>query len=310
MNSYQYLLFEYSTTQAFGDYMVRRFVENLVNPFFVVLAFILPGLAGESLRFEIDVDKKERGFLSPILSSFFSKVTANSILIGYALCAFILGVQAFIYDFGYHYCGVWEELSWLTRASSSAFPAVTAMLIGVQASFSEETMFRLFGINLLKRYKLGAFAVLLSAVMWGVGHTGYPIYPMWFRGLEVSCLGIILGFAYLRFGLIAVITAHYLMDAFLTSMPYLLVPKFSVDFFSSLFVLSVPLFIAVVAWMLNRSTKELQWEHHFNAQQHFNFQLLVELAQNKTTEERSLLRADLIKHGWDPAVVGKVFPPS
>lgn len=308
LNSYQYLLYEYPTTQAFGDYMVRRFIENMVNPFFIVLAFILPGLAGESLRYEIDIHQKNRGFLSSIMSSFLTSATVSSIVIGYALCAFILGVQAFIYDFGYRYCGVWEELSWLTRASSSAFPAVTAMLIGLQASFSEETMFRLFGINLFKRFGFGAFAVVVSACMWGVGHTAYPIFPMWFRGLEVTCLGFIFGFAYLRFGLIAVIVAHYLMDAFLTSMPYLLVPKFGLEFYTSLFVIALPIFIAIIAKVMNQSTHERQWHQQFNAQQHFNCALLRELVQNKTSSECQTLKADLIKYGWDPAVVEKVFP--
>lgn len=306
-NSFQYLLFEYSTTQAFGGYVVRRIVENLLNPLFIALAFIVPGLAGESLRFEVDVDKKNRGFLSPILSSFFSASTARSIVIGYALCAFILGVQSFIYDIGYHYCGVWEELSWLSKASSSAFPAVTAMMIAFQASFSEETMFRLFGINLLRRYRLGAWAVVLTALMWGVGHTGYQIYPMWFRGLEVTCLGIILGFAYLRFGLVAVITAHYLMDAFLSTMPYLLVPRMSIDCVSSVIVLLLPLLIALIARLLDHSTEERQWEQKFNAQQLFNYNILLELASNKSREEQEQLKADLVKHGWDPAVVEKAF---
>ncbi len=307
LNSYQYFLYEYSTTQAFGEYVMRRIIENLVNPLFIVLAFILPGLAGESLRFEVDQNTKAQGFLSPILSSFFTSITAQSIVIGYAICAFVLGAQAFIYDLGYHYCGVWEELSWLTKASSSTFPAITAMLIGVQASFSEETMFRLFGINFFKRYGLGVVAVFLSAIMWGVGHTAYPIYPMWFRGLEVACLGIILGFAYLRFGLVAVITAHYLMDAFLSSMPYLLIPKFGVDFFSSLFILLLPLLVAAIALVLNHSTQERQWEHRFNDQQHFNYQLLLELVKLKKDEELSQLKANLLKHGWDPIVIDKVF---
>src|SRR5208283_1178079 len=123
---------------------------------------------------------------------------------------------------GYKYCGVWEELSWLAQASTSVVPAFTALVIGVQASFAEEAMFRLFAINLLKKYGLPtALAVFFSAVMWGFGHTGYAIFPMWFRGVEVTGIGILMGIFYLRFGLVTVIAAHFLIDSFLTSLPYL-----------------------------------------------------------------------------------------
>ena len=61
LNSYQNLLFDYPTTQSLGDYMVRQFIESVIGPFFIAVAFVLPALAGESLRFEIAPLKKEQG---------------------------------------------------------------------------------------------------------------------------------------------------------------------------------------------------------------------------------------------------------
>ncbi len=229
--SYQNLLFDYPTTQSLGDYVVRQFIENIIGPFFIAVAFVLPAMAGESLRYETVPLKKQRSFLSTLLSSFCSMNIARQIFIGYAAAAIILGVQAFIYDLGFKYCGVWDELSWLTQASTALLPAFTALVIGFQASFSEEAMFRLFAINLFKKYGLPSMAaVFLSAAMWGFGHTGYEIFPMWFRGVEVTCIGLIMGFFYLRFGIVCVIAAHFLIDSFLSGMPYLLNPRPTFDF--------------------------------------------------------------------------------
>ena len=79
INSYQGLLFDYPTTQSLGDYIVRQFIESVIGPFFIAVAFVLPALAGESLRFEVTPEKKNRGFLSTLLSSFCSINIARQI---------------------------------------------------------------------------------------------------------------------------------------------------------------------------------------------------------------------------------------
>jgi len=308
LNNYQNLLYDYPTTQSLGDYMVRQFIESIIGPFFIAIGFILPALAGESMRFEAAPDKKNTGFLSTLLSSFCSMNIARQIVVGYIAAAVILGVQAFIFNLGFKYCGVWDELSWLTQASTSLVPVFTALAIGCQASFSEEAMFRLFVINLLKKYKVPTIlAVFLSAAIWGFGHTGYEVFPMWFRGVEVTCIGIIMGIFYLRFGIVCVIVAHFLIDSFLFSLPYLLNPKVSFDFYSALAVISLPLFLAMIAVIFNKNAQEKPLSVRFNPQQQFNYDLLRELYRSKTPEELIVLKKDLQRHGWDMAIVRRVF---
>jgi hypothetical protein len=308
LNSYQNLLFDYPTTQSLGNYMLRQFIESVIGPFFIAVAFVLPALAGESLRFEVAPQQKKQGFLSILLSSFYSMNIARQIFIGYIAAAVILGVQAFVFDLGFKYCGVWDELSWLTQASTTIVPAFTALAIGFQASFSEEAMFRLFAINLFKKYGLPTMAaVFLSAAMWGFGHTGYEIFPMWFRGVEVTCIGIIMGIFYLRFGLVCVVAAHFLIDAFLSSMPYLLNPRASFDFISALAVIILPLWLALIALIFNRNTQEKPLSIRFNPQQQFNYSLLQELCVSKTPNELIALKKDLQRHGWDAAIIDRVF---
>jgi len=267
LNSYQDILYDYPTTQSLGDYFIRQLIESVIGPFFIAVGFVLPALAGESLRFEVTPNEKSRGFLSTLLSSFCSINIARQIFVGYIAAVIILGVQAFIFNLGFKYCGVWDELSWLTQASTSMIPAFTALMIGFQASFSEESMFRLFAINLFKKYGVPTFvAVFFSAAIWGFGHTGYQIFPMWFRGIEVTCIGIIMGIFYIRFGFVCVIVAHFLIDAFLSSLPFLLRPNGSFDFYSALAVVSLPLLLALIALMFNRNTEEKPLSIRFNAQ--------------------------------------------
>ena len=308
LNSYQDIMFGYPTTQSLGDYIVRQFIESIIAPFFIALAFVLPALAGESLRFEVTSEKKHRGLFSSILSSFCSINIARQIFIGYIAAAVILGTQAVIFNLGFKYCGVWDELSWLTQASTAFWPALTALVIGFQASFSEEAMFRLFAINLFKKYGVPTIlAVFFSALIWGFGHTGYAIFPMWFRGVEVTCIGIIMGTFYLRFGLVCVLVAHFLIDSFLTSLPYLLNPRASFDFYSALAVVSLPVFLAIIALILNKNAQEKPLSMRFNAQQQFNYNLLLELSRSKSPEELIVLKKDLRHHGWDEAIIQRVF---
>ena len=308
LNSYQDLLFDYPTTQSLGDYIVRQFIEGVIGPFFIAVAFVLPALAGESLRFEVTPQKKNRAFLTALQSSFCSMNIARQILIGYIAAAVILGVQAVIFNFGFKYCGVWDELSWLTQSSTTLLPAFSALAIGFQASFSEEAMFRLFAINLFKKYGAPTIlAVFLSAMMWGFGHTGYEIYPMWFRGVEVTCIGIIMGIFYLRFGIVCVIAAHFLIDSFLSSLPYLLNPRASFDFYLALAVISLPLLLALIARIFDRGIQERPLSIRFNPQQQFNYNLLQDLCRSKTPEELTVLKNDLARHGWDAAIIQRVF---
>jgi hypothetical protein len=130
---------------------------------------------------------------------------------------------------------------------------------------------------------------------------------MWFRGVEVTCIGIIMGIFYLRYGLMCVIAAHFLIDSFLSSLPYLLNPHASFDFYTSLAVVLLPLLLALIALAFNRGTQERPLSILFNAQQQFNFNLLQELCRAKSPEELIVLKKDLKRHGWDAAIIERVF---
>lgn len=307
-NSYQQLLYQYPTTQSFGNYVMRELVQALISPIFIVLGIILPALAGEALRYEVAPKEKNAGFLSNIQSSFMTMTVGKQIVVGYIAALFTVGVQGLIFHWGYTFWGVWDEFSWVTQSTTNLIPAFTAILIGLHASFAEEVMFRLFAINLLRRYGVGIIAaVIISSIVWGFGHTGYAIYPMWFRGIEVSILGLILACFYLRYGLLTTIVAHYLMNAFLNVLPYMLKPAFTFDFAMSLAAVLLPLGWAAIAFFMRRSEEERPLTVRMTPQQEFNYTLLRDIKCGKIPHDMDRLKRDLLKHGWDPAVVARVF---
>jgi hypothetical protein len=178
-------------------------------------------------------------------------------------------------------------------------------------------MYRLYAINLGKKIFNKLFpntkrlcvllTCLLSSLIWGFAHSSDIIFPMWFRGLEVTCIGGFLAFVYLKFGLIPVIVGHYLFDVFWDSAGLIFGATKPSYFYSALLILFLPLAIAGIAWFMNRQeeVRPLRW--HLNKHQLYNLEILEaflhvnkEVYINKSQEQ---IKMEIIPHGWDPAVV-------
>src|SRR6202035_4296196 len=98
-------------------------------------------------------------------------------------------------------------------------PWVYPLAIGIYAATSEEFLFRLFAIPYLLRVTKSKFlAVVLPAFAWGFLHSNYPQEPAYVRGIEVGLIGIVAGLVMLRWGIMATLTWHYTVDAFLTGL--------------------------------------------------------------------------------------------
>ena len=149
-------------------------------------------------------------------------------------------------------------------------------------------------------------AVIFSTLVWGFGHSNYLIFPMWFRGVEVACLGLFLSYIYLNYGIIPALVAHYVFDVFWCSSGFLLGKANFVDFFGSLGVLLLPLLFGVMAFVFNRSDEENPMRWKLNKHQIYNLQVLKTFlkeegnTKNKTAQE---LTQELVAHGWDIAIV-------
>jgi hypothetical protein len=300
----------YSTSQAFGPFIWRTVMQILQSVFYVVVGFIVISLAAEAVRQRWDENHPRGSLLFYVRSTFFSRDILGRVLMGYAAGCGMLGLQAVLFSAGERHFGVWSEEPLLTQFSNSYLPAILALGMGLKASLTEEFTYRVFVLNALRpRVKYISVAVLLSALVWGFGHTGYLVFPTWFRGMEVTILGVFLSVVYLRCGIIVVLVAHYLFDVFWASSGCLLGHVKPLYFYSSLGVLLLPLLWGVIAFIRNKPETERSMDLTLSPHQSFNRQILETFVAQKRNEGVGLaaLKEECFRHGWDPVVVREVF---
>jgi len=305
-NNLQNIFMAYPTSARLSSFIGLAFTRWLFNTGFLIIGFIMPGIAGETLCSEVFPEKKYNSFLSYIRSSFFNRVLSRSIVLGYLIWIIMLGLQAIVFYNGQKFLGVWREWHTMTYFSSSYIPLFSAFVIGVSASLNEEINFRLFGISLAKKYlRNSILAVLLISIIWGMGHTMYAIFPVWFRIIEVSVIGIFYGFIFIRFGIIPLIVAHYLFDVFWCTAAYLLGHSGWYLFYTSVGLLGIPLFIAIGAYFLNRSQQEKPIRNILDEIQAYNLGVLITFVSVKKSQGCSIesIIEELIGHNWDHLLV-------
>lgn len=318
-NEFQIVLAKYNTSVPFKDYLWRYWMENIRETFLVSLVIIVPALAGELLRYEVFPQKKQSSFAFYIHSTFLSKDVGRLIVLGYLIFPILLGLQTLLYSIGEKYLGVWKEFSWANNMSTAYWPFLSAFMIGFNASLFEELFFRMFGLSWGKKiFKNTAAAVILISFFWGFGHSGHPVYPMWFRGIEVGCIGLFMSFIYLRFGIIPTLVGHFLFNVFWNSAGFLLGKTQLMYLLSILGVLALPLLWALIAFCMNKKVVEKPMTWKLNKAQQFNLHILESYLRlhpeylNQRNQQQ--LSKEISSNGWDVAVVEKaienVFGPN
>jgi len=148
-----------------------------------------------------------------------------------------------------------------------------------------------------------------------MGHTLYAIFPVWFRIIEVSLIGLLYGFILIRFGIIPLIVAHYLFDVFWCSAAYLLGKSSPYLFYSSVGLLGIPLLLAVLAFFLNLPERDKPMAVVLDRIEKYNQKVLVAFVLAKKLEGSSIesIKTELIRHNWDHLLVDlaikEVFNP-
>ncbi|SDO43890.1 Membrane protease YdiL, CAAX protease family [Paenibacillus sp. yr247] len=168
---------------------------------------------------------------------------------GYLLALFILGVQQVLFYTGEVNFDVWAvndpSDSILNMLEPRFFP-----LMAWVAAISEEATYRLLGIILFKKlFRNNFIAVVIPSVIWAASHTQYPIYPVYTRLVEVTIIGIILGYVFLKYGFITAVFAHASMDSILMGMSLFSLGHVS-DVLAGIFYILLPGLIGVaLAWL-------------------------------------------------------------
>ena len=305
-NNLQNIIMVYPTSASLSSFLGLTIMRVLFNVSFLALSFIMPGIAGESLCSEVFPKKKYSAFFSYIKSGFFNRKLVSSVLLGYIIWVMMLGIQAAIFYFGQKFLGVWREWHTMTDLSSSYIPLLSMFVVSVTASLKEEITFRLFGISLAKKYlKNSILAVVVISFIWGMGHSMYAIFPVWFRIVEVTLIGIFYGFIFLRFGIVPLIIAHYLFNVFWCSAAYILGHSTLYLFIGSVGVLFIPLGFAVIAYFLNRERQERQFPPMLDKTQEYNLQILIAFITAKKNQgvSSNALKEELIHYNWDHTLV-------
>ncbi|WP_230632907.1 CPBP family intramembrane glutamic endopeptidase [Paenibacillus athensensis] len=171
---------------------------------------------------------------------------------GYLLAIFLLGVQQALFYTGETAFGVWS----VNDASNSLLNLLVPGLFPLMAwaaAISEEAAYRVFGIAWFKKLlRFDFIAVLVPSVFWAASHTLYPIYPVYTRLIEVTVIGVILGYAYLKYGFMTTLFAHACMDSILMGLSLLGIGDAGHVVLGAFYVLLPALIALALAWLHKR----------------------------------------------------------
>jgi hypothetical protein len=220
--SFPLLEAHYSTTTDFATYIAIVAVAGAIGALFYGLVIWVTGAAGESLAAET-FPAGLRALRDWIGGRWVTHQASLEVWRGYAIGLAFLGYITAFYLIGRRYLNVWLPAdSPHSQILGMYLPWLVPALIAVQASVSEEFMLRLFAIPFLKRYvKITFLALLVPAAIWAFGHSNYPVFPVYVRGIELTIAGLVFGWVFIRYGIVTMLVAHYAIDAILIAMPFL-----------------------------------------------------------------------------------------
>ncbi len=212
----------YPDTMSRGVYLGIAAGTAMISALLVGLIIFLFGSSGESLARETAVtgtplfDALRVQQLSPVRAM-------RYILPGYALGFMFLGYITVFYLAGRRFFPIWmpPEVQY-SNILTTAMPFLFPLTVALTAALSEEYMFRLFAIPLIKKwFRFTWLALLLPAVIWAFGHSTYPVFPAYIRGIELTLAGLVFGAVFLKYGVETVIVAHFVINASLAGLPLL-----------------------------------------------------------------------------------------
>jgi hypothetical protein len=168
---------------------------------------------------------------------------------GYLIALFILGVQQVLFYAGEVNFDVWAVNDPSDSVLNMLEPRLFPLMAWV-AAISEEATYRLLGIMLFKKlFRSNFIAILVPSIIWAASHTQYPIYPVYTRLIEVTIIGIILGYVFLKYGFMTAVFAHACMDSTLMGMSLFSLAHVG-DVLAGIFYILLPAFIGLaLAWL-------------------------------------------------------------
>jgi len=185
----------------------------------------------------------------------YGKYVLHSMYTGYLWALILLGVQSVLFFILERSIGSWST----TSADQSTYNMSYAWLFPIMAwmaGIGEEAVYRLFGIRMMQKVVRNTFiACLIPTLIWALGHTLYPIYPVITRPIELTVIGLLFSLIMLRYGFIAVVFAHVIFDSLLMGLSLIFMGD-ALNISAGLFWIVLPAIVGYVIYRMNPKQKE------------------------------------------------------
>ncbi len=211
-----------------GDGGARRLYGELALSGAVAIAFWLKGLSADYLLQGVVYGAIVFGVLAIVKESKWpadkkrqsARSLHDQILAGYCIFGVLTGCSV-LFSWGADLLGAWSsDLQAQEAVALAPLPFLLPLIAAGTAAVYEELVYRKLGDLWLSRlFKPGAVVALLCSLIWSTAHLQYGVWPWYLRIIELGLIiGPLLFFLYRRYGLVAVITGHFLYNACLISL--------------------------------------------------------------------------------------------
>lgn len=176
----------------------------------------------------------------------------ESMKLGYIWACILLGAQSLIFIGLNLTLHTWST----TDASQSPYNMLYPWLFPLMAwlaGISEEAVYRLFGIKMVKKIVRNTFvASLITSTIWALGHTLYPIYPVISRPIELIIIGLMFSYIFLRYGYLTSVFAHVVFNSILMGFSLMMMND-AFNLGMGIFYIILPAIVGYVIYKFNAS---------------------------------------------------------
>ena len=218
LNNLPLTSFSYDTTDTYGSFLTGQLLNSLFAAAAQgILIFFLTAAAEPLYRRYYANQIQIGGQFTP--AGLRTKRFLLGTILGLAMTPAFLAYQVLFYITAEQF-GAWSPADIpYSEMINTYIPWIMVLLIGFMPAVSEEFISRAFSIPFLHKYLKSRWAaVVIAGLIWGFAHAGYPQQPFYIRGIEVGIGGIVVGYIFLRFGILAPLVWHYTIDALYTSL--------------------------------------------------------------------------------------------
>lgn len=227
VNGWPSALYSYSTDQLLIGVVIGLVMLAVLGGLGLGgLMLVMVGV-GSGLLSRLEKSRLLTGLREVSRGHLFTPALAQAVLYGYLIAFFFLGYDTALYAAVRHLGWVWLPAgNEYTEAYGSLVPALVPLAVGATAGFWEEGFFRFASFVVLRKvFRWAPAAALLPTMVWAFAHSNYPVFPVYFRGIELTIGGLMFFYFFWRFGYLTVALAHFFIDTILIAVPLLQAPS-------------------------------------------------------------------------------------